>query len=98
MVYHKLCGRPPAWVAEITSAFRRQTQKPVWPIVQAVSDPAPLSAEEFEEAAWHGAKASASGLILFTAAHIQKENRWDQVTNIFEKIQREIESFLPMAQ
>jgi len=95
MVYHKLCGRPPAWVAEITSAFRRQTQKPVWPIVQAVSDPAPLSAEEFEEAAWHGAKASASGLILFTAAHIQKENRWDQVTNIFEKIQREIESFLP---
>ncbi len=92
MAYHKLCDRPPEWIPEITKAFRQQTQKPVWPIVQAVSDPTPLSAEEFEEAAESGARASQSGLILFTAAHIQKENRWDQVTRIFDKIQRESES------
>ncbi|MFB3789573.1 MAG: hypothetical protein ACE15F_24715 [bacterium] len=91
MAYHMLCGRPPGWIQEITQSFRRQTRKPVWPIIQAVSDPSPLSAEEFEEAAWNGAKASRSGLILFTAEHIQKENRWDQVTSIFEKIQRDIE-------
>jgi hypothetical protein len=50
MVYHQMCGYPPAWIAEVVEEVHILSGKPVWPIVQSVDQPAPLSAEEYGQA------------------------------------------------
>ncbi|MBD3266796.1 hypothetical protein GF373_09015 [bacterium] len=84
MVYHGLCYREPAWVAKVTKAIKRKSGKPVWPIIQATSQPDTLSAEEFQQTMRIASQASQTGVILFTAGHIQKENRWDQVQAVWK--------------
>ena len=50
MVYHKRCGYEPGWIAEVVEEVHALTGKPVWPIIQSVDQPTPLSAEEYGEA------------------------------------------------
>jgi hypothetical protein len=50
MVYHKMCDYPPSWIAEVTTAIHTLTGKPIWPIIQSVDQPTPLSAEEYGQA------------------------------------------------
>jgi hypothetical protein len=50
MVYHKMCGYGPNWIAEVTEQVHALSGKPVWPIVQSVDQPTPLSAEEYGQA------------------------------------------------
>ena len=50
MVYHKMCGYEPGWIAEVVEEVHALTGKPVWPIIQSVDQPTPLSAEEYGEA------------------------------------------------
>ena len=87
MVYHLLCGRPDAWVGEYTEWLKDLTQVPVWPIVQAMNEPGELSAESFERVTVEGAEASGTGVIIFTAGHVDKEKRWDQVRDAFSRLQ-----------
>ena len=47
MVYHRMCGRPPEWIGEVVEEVHALSGKPVWPIIQSVDDPDPLSAEEY---------------------------------------------------
>jgi hypothetical protein len=50
MVYHLMCGRPAAWIGDVTEEVNALSGKPVWPIIQSVNEPAPLSAEEYAKA------------------------------------------------
>ena len=50
MTYHLMCGRPPSWIGEVTEAIHHLSGKPVWPIIQSVNQPVPLSAEEYGQA------------------------------------------------
>ncbi len=83
MVYHKLTHHNVEWIARVTNAFQSQTQKPVWPIVQAVSEPTHLSSEEFRRSLKIGLKSSKAGVIVFTAKHVENENRWDDIKQVF---------------
>jgi hypothetical protein len=83
MVYHRLCGRNVEWIAKVTHNIKEQTSKPVWPIIQAVSDPTELTENEFIQSIQIAEEASQSGVILFTAAHIQKENRWPSIQRVW---------------
>ena len=47
VVYHLMCGYPPEWVGEVVEEIYELSGKPVWPIIQSVSEPTSLSAEEY---------------------------------------------------
>ncbi len=47
MVYHRMCGRGPAWPAAVAAHVHEQSGKPVWPIVQSVDQPDTLPAKEY---------------------------------------------------
>jgi hypothetical protein len=67
MVYHRMCGYPPVWIADVTDKIHALSGKPVWPIVQSVDDPEPLPADEYG-AALDAALASpaSEGVLVFT--------------------------------
>lgn len=76
MVYHRMCGQTPAWIAEITGHVAERTAKPVWPIIQTMSEPDPLSDIEFGQAIQLARSAHGSeSVILFTLQGILKEQR-----------------------
>jgi hypothetical protein len=47
MVYHSMCGRPVEWIGNVTAEIHALSGKPVWPIIQSVDEPTPLSAHEY---------------------------------------------------
>jgi hypothetical protein len=66
MVYHRLCHRPLAWIASVTQEVHALSGKPVWPIIQSVDEPEPLTAEEYGQAldlVLHSR--TASGILVF---------------------------------
>ncbi len=86
MVYHGLCHKPPEWVGKYTTWQKDLTQIPIWPIVQAMNEPSEMSPEEFERVTTEGGQASGTGVIVFTAGYVDKENRWDQVKHAFSEL------------
>ena len=76
MVYHKMCGQPVSWIGDITEHAHGLTRKPIWPIIQTMSQPEALSDQEFGAAidAAQGADGSA-GVILFTLKGLLAENK-----------------------
>jgi uncharacterized lipoprotein YddW (UPF0748 family) len=50
MVYHRMCGQPTHWITDIVREVHALTGRPVWPIVQSVDEPTPVSADEYGEA------------------------------------------------
>jgi hypothetical protein len=50
MVYHTMCGYPVSWIGAVTQEVRALSGRRVWPIVQAVDEPVPLSAGEYGRA------------------------------------------------
>ena len=74
MVYHTLCGRDVPWIAEITASIGKETGKPVWPIVQAMDDPATLSPQELRQAVQTALTATGSeGVIIFNLNALNPE-------------------------
>jgi hypothetical protein len=66
MVYHKMCGYGPDWIAEVAEEVHSLTGKPAWPIIQSVDQPAPLSAEEYGQALDVALKCpAAEGVLVF---------------------------------
>jgi hypothetical protein len=82
MVYHRMCGRPPAWVGAVTHEVRALSAKPVWPIVQAVDEPDHLPAAEYgrvlDTALYHPAS---DGVIVFHVPGMLNDSRL-QVTRM----------------
>jgi hypothetical protein len=67
MVYHSLCGMPVAWIGEVIDEVHRLSHKPVWPIIQSVDEPTPLSAEEYGQALEAALQhPSSDGVLVFT--------------------------------
>ena len=67
MVYHKLCGRSIGWIGRVTEEVQALSHKPVWPIIQSVDVPTPLSAAEYGQALDAALQTPASeGVIVFT--------------------------------
>ena len=67
MVYHLMCGFPPSWIGEVTEEIHALSGKPVWPIIQSVDQPTPLSAEEYGQALDVALGSDAShGVLVFT--------------------------------
>jgi hypothetical protein len=67
MVYHAMCGRPPAWIGEVVEEVHALSQKPVWPIIQSVDKPRQLSAEEYGQALDVGlTHPDSGGVLVFT--------------------------------
>ncbi len=67
MVYHRMCGFEPAWIGQVTAEVHALSGKPVWPIVQSVDMPGPLSAEEYGQALDVALQGPASeGVLVFT--------------------------------
>ena len=50
MVYHRMCGYPVEWIGDVVVEVHDLTGKPVWPIIQSVDEPSPLSAVEYGRA------------------------------------------------
>jgi hypothetical protein len=67
MVYHLMCGRPVAWIGHVTQHIQILSGKPVWPIIQSVDEPKPLTPLEYgqalDEALNHP---SSDGVLVFT--------------------------------
>lgn len=67
MVYHKMCGFSADWIAQVTQEVHSLTGKPVWPIIQSVDEPMPLSAAEYDRALRVALDCPASdGVLVFT--------------------------------
>jgi hypothetical protein len=67
MVYHRMCGFDTAWIGRVTAEVHALSGKPLWPIVQSVDEPGPLSAEEYGEALDAALHSPASdGVLVFT--------------------------------
>jgi hypothetical protein len=74
MVYHRMCGYPPAWIGEVVEEIHELSGKPVWPIIQSVDEPGPLSAEEYGECLDIALGQPASGgVVVFTVAGLLDE-------------------------
>jgi hypothetical protein len=85
MVYHRVCGKPVEWVADITRGFHELAAKPIWPIVQCWSEPSELTEEDFRETIRQGELAPSSGIILFSLKHLVKEKRLELIKAIWGK-------------
>ena len=67
MVYHTMCGFKPTWIGQVTEEIRALSGRPVWPIIQSVDDPSPLSAEEYGRALDVAlGSPSSAGVLVFT--------------------------------
>ena len=86
MVYHLLCHRDASWPAKFTAETKIRTGRPVWPIVQAMDEPSKLPPEELERVIVGSARASGTGVIIFTAGYLDKENKWDAALRAFKTL------------
>ncbi|MFH1742950.1 MAG: hypothetical protein ABIH23_28430, partial [bacterium] len=91
MVYHLLCYRDTGWPARFTMETKTRTGKPVWPIIQAMDEPSKLPLQELEQVTLESARASKTGVIIFTAEYLEKEKKWDAVLNAFRTFAKEKE-------
>ncbi|MBC7288625.1 MAG: hypothetical protein H5T86_11420 [Armatimonadetes bacterium] len=74
MSYHAMCGWTVTWIGEYNRYLVQKTQRDVWPIVQAIDSPRPVSIEEFEQALRAGLSNGATGVMMFRLADCTPEN------------------------
>jgi hypothetical protein len=65
MVYHRLCRRDIAWIADVVRDARARSKAPVLPVVQSLDLPEPLSEGELARAIETAAGASDQGVMIF---------------------------------
>jgi len=89
MVYHLLCRRDADWPARFTADTKARTNRPVWPIVQAMDRPSELSGEELRQVIISSTNASETGVIIFTAGYLDRENKWDAAFQAFQTLAKQ---------
>ena len=77
MSYHLMCNRDVNWIGDVTKEIIELTKKPVWVIVQGVSEPVEMTNKEFEKAIIEGFSDGSSGVFVYSFSHMIKENKWD---------------------
>lgn len=76
MVYHLMCGRSLSWIGTVIEAVHTLSGKPVWPIIQSVDKPSPLSAKAYGQAIDVALNHAASdGILVFTLAGALAEEK-----------------------
>lgn len=75
MVYHGRSGHSVEWVRRNVAWLCRRVRVPVWPIVQAWSDPKghKVSSEEFEAVLRAGLSGGSSGVMMFTLGAVAED-------------------------
>jgi hypothetical protein len=66
MVYHKLCGQPVEWIAEVVRDVQSWTNRPVLPVIQSLDRPDAMPPEELHTALATALGASDGGVMIFT--------------------------------
>jgi hypothetical protein len=86
MVYHAMCDQSTAWITDVTSHVQGLTERPVWPIIQAVDHPRPLTAEEYA-AALDAALAhpASDGVVVFTLKGVLQSGRLSVTVDRFHR-------------
>ena len=74
MVYHRMCGQQPPWIAGVCEDARVATGRPVWPIIQSVDEPVGMSAAEYR-AALETALAAGEGALIYNLRGLEDEAR-----------------------
>ena len=69
-----MCGQPPAWIATVCADQRAAAGRPIWPIIQAVDEPAGLTAGDYQ-AALATALAAGEGALVFNLHGLEDETR-----------------------
>ena len=80
MVYHRMVGRDPAWVGEISNYHEDMTNREVWPIIQAEG----VGGEEFGRVVQSVAQSAARGLLVFKHKDMQ-EDHWPKLAQYRER-------------
>lgn len=79
MTYHRMCGRPVGWIADIVRYMNKVTGKIVLPIIQTENKPAKFGSQELERAI-KSAFQSSSGVVIFFLEDLLKDkdklNAW----------------------
>lgn len=89
MVYHGRMHRRPAWVREYVEWLSGKVQRPkIWPIVQAHNDPAPITADEFEQVLRAGMAGRSTGVMMFTARSVAED---PQKMAVMRRLYREMQ-------
>ena len=84
MVYHRMCGYEPGWIGEVVTEVHDLGGKPVWPIVQSVDEPEPLSASEYAQALEVALQHPASdGVLVFTLKGALAEPKMEVTRSAF---------------
>ncbi len=65
MVYHRLCGQSPAWIADVVEEIRTRSCADILPIIQTIDAPGTLSAAELRRALEIARTVSDQGVLLF---------------------------------
>ena len=86
MVYHGLCGQPVEWVAQVTTWVHQTSGKPVWPIVQSLDKPKPMSAEEFAKTLETAIKAPGSGGVIIFTLRETSPDKLDAMERVFRSL------------
>jgi actin-like ATPase involved in cell morphogenesis len=74
MVYHRMCGQQPAWIAAVCEDVRAATDRPVWPIIQSVDEPLGMTPEEYG-VALETALAAGEGALIYNLRGLEHEAR-----------------------
>ena len=76
MVYHRMCEQSVGWIASVTEEAHQLSGKPIWPIIQTMSQPDELSVTEFGSAMEAALDTpSSTGVILYTLKGLIEENK-----------------------
>lgn len=87
MVYHVMCGQPPEWIDKVSAEVRALSGRPVWPIVQAVDEPKPMSAQDYRAALTVATRSAATeGVIVFHLRGVLSGGRLTLTQEIFRSI------------
>jgi len=73
MVYHRMCGQPPAWIGQVAAEIHALSGKPVWPIIQSIDRPDPLPVEEYAQALDAAQADPAEGVLVFTLEGVVRD-------------------------
>jgi hypothetical protein len=71
MVYHRMVGRPAAWVGDMTAYYREAARCAVWPIIQAGE----TMSDEFAGAVRSAALGGADGLLVYSFRELDEAKR-----------------------
>ncbi|MCS7287572.1 MAG: hypothetical protein NZ699_00415 [Roseiflexus sp.] len=86
MVYHRLCGQSPEWIADVVEEMRMRSCADILPIVQTIDAPGALSAAELGCALEIARTVSDQGVLLFDLSAVARDpGKLAVVREMFER-------------